>query len=179
MSAELRARVTAASALLADFQRARDEYAAGAVPSPDWLMWALRLASDLGIVLDQLGHEPAGGEAATAAGHVLAAQLVRAHLTEVCATRGNRSAAAGAVRRILADLGVAGSGPQLNVLTAAQAATAVAGLTDAACWHEYRASLNCADCAVHPADLCEEHAATLDAATAYRALAAVLAGARR
>lgn len=61
-------------------------------------------------------------------------------------------------------------------LTAADAATAVAGLTDAADYHEYRASLTCADCAAHPADLCPGHEAALDAAAAYRELAGRLSG---
>jgi hypothetical protein len=59
-------------------------------------------------------------------------------------------------------------------LALSDVATAVAALTDAAEWHEYRAGLACAECAAHPAELCDEHSAALDAAAAYRTLAGTL-----
>lgn len=69
------------------------------------------------------------------------------------------------------------SGPELGggaYLTGPDLATALAALGDAADWHEYRASLTCADCAAHRAELCDDHGAGLDAAGAYRQLARML-----
>jgi hypothetical protein len=65
---------------------------------------------------------------------------------------------------------------QAAVLDGSGVATVIAALTDAADWHEYRASLTCTECAAHPAELCDEHGAALDAAGAYRALARALDG---
>ena len=60
------------------------------------------------------------------------------------------------------------------VLTAGQAAAALAALDTAAEYLEYRASLTCPECAGTPAELCETHAGDLAAASAYRALADTL-----
>lgn len=63
MSAELAPRRTAAVAVLPDFKREADKYLddpARTVPRPDYSMWAFRLASELGSVLQRLEAEDAG-----------------------------------------------------------------------------------------------------------------------
>ena len=60
MSPELSARRTAAAAVLADFKRETGKYLddpAKATPRPDYSMWAWRLASELGSVLQRLDDE--------------------------------------------------------------------------------------------------------------------------
>jgi hypothetical protein len=59
-----------------------------------------------------------------------------------------------------------------------QAATALDALDFAAEYRRYRASLTCAACAAHPAELCADHAADLDRAEEYDALAVQIGGAR-
>jgi hypothetical protein len=62
-------------------------------------------------------------------------------------------------------------------LTAAELVTVLDALADGS---EYRTNLGCSyclDCSQHPAELCEDHAADLDAAGRYDALAARLADA--
>jgi hypothetical protein len=61
-----------------------------------------------------------------------------------------------------------------RVLDNDQAATVLAALDFAAEYRRYRASLTCAACAVHPAELCEDHATDLDRADEYDRLAAKL-----
>jgi hypothetical protein len=64
VSAELAARRTAAAAVLGDFRRETDKYiddTARTIPRPDMGMWAWRLASELGSVLQRL--EAEDGEA--------------------------------------------------------------------------------------------------------------------
>lgn len=63
-------------------------------------------------------------------------------------------------------------------LTAAEAATVLGALDVAAEYRRYRAGLTCQACAAHPAGLCEDHQADLDAAAAYEDLAARIGGAR-
>jgi hypothetical protein len=52
-----------------------------------------------------------------------------------------------------------------------------AALADAAAYRTEHAGSWCGDCSVHPAELCDQHAADLDAAGAYDALAAAIAAA--
>lgn len=62
MSAELAGRRTAAAAALVDFRRAADKYLddiTRMAPRPDYSMWAWRLASELGSVLQRLDTEAA------------------------------------------------------------------------------------------------------------------------
>jgi hypothetical protein len=47
-------------------------------------------------------------------------------------------------------------------------------LADAIGYRQLRADMFCAGCEVHPAGLCDDHAADLDLTDAYRALAAEL-----
>jgi hypothetical protein len=57
VSAELKARRTAAAAVLGDFRQATDKHiddTTCSVPRPDYSMWAWRLASELGSVLQRL-----------------------------------------------------------------------------------------------------------------------------
>jgi hypothetical protein len=61
---------------------------------------------------------------------------------------------------------VLAAGPDLVTMRAA--------LADAAAYRTEHAGAWCVDCSVHPAELCEQHAADLDAAGAYEALAAGL-----
>lgn len=60
----------------------------------------------------------------------------------------------------------------------ARRVTLLAALEDAAAWLEERGGQVCADCDVHPAGLCEEHATDLDKAEAYRTLARELEAGR-
>ena len=53
----LAARVTAAQAVLDDFQRSTGKYGAG-VPAADWLQWSLQLAQQLQQVLGTIGEPP-------------------------------------------------------------------------------------------------------------------------
>jgi hypothetical protein len=67
VSAELAARRTAAAAVLADFKSAADALIDDdtlTMPRQDYSMWAWRLASELGSVLDRLNAEAAGQDAA-------------------------------------------------------------------------------------------------------------------
>lgn len=57
--AELAARITAAAAAHGDFERETHEYALQAGPEPRWPVWAPRLSTVLGALLDELG-TPAG-----------------------------------------------------------------------------------------------------------------------
>ena len=57
-------------------------------------------------------------------------------------------------------------------------ATVLGALSDAAGLLEQRGAQWCGDCTAHPAELCEDCAADLDAATSYRALIAKFGGAR-
>ena len=57
-------------------------------------------------------------------------------------------------------------------------ATVLAALADAAALLDFRAAQLCGDCTSSPAELCAEHAADLDAASSYRALAAKFGGTR-
>jgi hypothetical protein len=62
VSAELAARRTAAAAALGDFRRAADKFIddpTRTVPRPDYSMWAWRLSSELGSVLQRLEDEDA------------------------------------------------------------------------------------------------------------------------
>ena len=62
MSAELAARLTAAAAIQADFERERHQHAMAGGPLPDWATWAQRLSLALAGLLDQAGiSDPAGG----------------------------------------------------------------------------------------------------------------------
>lgn len=58
-----------------------------------------------------------------------------------------------------------------QVLAEADRATVLGGLAVAAEARRYQASITCVRCAEHPADLCEDCAAQLDAADAYDELA--------
>ncbi len=64
------------------------------------------------------------------------------------------------------------------LLAPAELGTVLDGLAVAAEYRRYRASLTCQACAEHPAELCEDHQADLDAAEAYEDLAARIGGAR-
>lgn len=67
MSAELAARRTAAAAVAADFKRETDGYLDAGGPRPDFDLWAWRLHTELGLVLDHLDAEtpdPAAGQLA-------------------------------------------------------------------------------------------------------------------
>jgi hypothetical protein len=68
--------------------------------------------------------------------------------------------------------------PPGAALAPAGAAIVLDGLAVAAEYRRYRASLTCEACATHPAELCEDHQADLDAADSYDRLAAVIGGAR-
>jgi hypothetical protein len=59
-------------------------------------------------------------------------------------------------------------------LTAEQLGVLRQALADAAGWRRLRADARCEDCMAHPAGLCFDHAADLDKADAYLALAAAL-----
>lgn len=61
------------------------------------------------------------------------------------------------------------------VLTPKDRRLLLAALADAAAHRQQRATAPCDTCLLHPADLCDHHAGDLDAAAAYRALAARLA----
>jgi hypothetical protein len=74
---------------------------------------------------------------------------------------------------VITEIGTTPAG-QDACLTGPDLGTALAALDTAAEYLEYCASLTCADCAVHPAELCDKHAADLDAAACYRELAARL-----
>ena len=50
-------------------------------------------------------------------------------------------------------------------------ATVLDALDVAAEYREYRAGLTCDACATHPAELCDDHRADLDAADTYRQVA--------
>lgn len=52
---ELAARVTSASAALADFRREDFDYTRGGGPQPSWQGWALRLAAELKSLLAAIG----------------------------------------------------------------------------------------------------------------------------
>lgn len=121
MTAELEARRTAATAVLADFKAAVDDFVRGTSGDepPAYVDWAFRLSSELQSLL---GCTDPGGV----------------------------------------------------YLTPDDLATVLAALGDATEGHEYRASLTCADCQIHPAELCDDHGAGLDAAAAYRHLTARL-----
>ncbi len=56
-------------------------------------------------------------------------------------------------------------------LTADDTDTVLGALDVAAEYREYRAGLTCAACAAHPAEVCDDHLADLEAAGKYRALA--------
>jgi hypothetical protein len=64
------------------------------------------------------------------------------------------------------------------VLDQDQAATALDALEVAMEYRRYRASLTCEACAIHPAELCENHATDLDRAEEYDRLARLIRGAR-
>jgi hypothetical protein len=64
------------------------------------------------------------------------------------------------------------------ILHKGQAAIALDALDVAAEYRRYRASLTCAACATHPAELCEDHATDLDRADEYDRLAGQLSGAQ-
>jgi hypothetical protein len=64
-------------------------------------------------------------------------------------------------------------------LTASEIATILGALAAAAECKEYRAGLNCDACAAHPAELCDDHEADLEAVAEYRKLAARIAEATR
>ena len=66
-----------------------------------------------------------------------------------------------------------------QVLGRADVATVLDGLAVATEYRRYRASLTCEACAMHPAELCEDHATDLDRADEYDRLAAQLAKATR
>lgn len=61
MSAELSARITAATAVLADFKRETDAYLDKGARRPDFDGWAWRLQLELQMVLARLADEPAAG----------------------------------------------------------------------------------------------------------------------
>jgi hypothetical protein len=65
-----------------------------------------------------------------------------------------------------------------TLLSASDQATVLDALAAAAEYRRYRTSLTCQACAEHPAELCEDHQADLDAAEAYEDLTARLGGAR-
>jgi hypothetical protein len=81
---------------------------------------------------------------------------------------------------------VAGCDPELSMpatfvrsdgsasLTRQDRLTCLGGLADAAGLLEHRAVQFCPDCEASPAEVCDEHAADLDAAAEYRAVAARL-----
>jgi hypothetical protein len=64
------------------------------------------------------------------------------------------------------------------VLAPAELSTVLDCLAVAAEYRRYRASLTCQACADHPAELCEDHQADLDAADAYGELAGRIGGTR-
>ena len=63
-----------------------------------------------------------------------------------------------------------------NCLTPADLATLHGALADAAGLLEERAGQLCDGCTASPAEVCDEHAADLEQASAYRALSAKLGG---
>ena len=60
MTAELAARITAARAVYADYRREADDWRV----EPDWAAWALRLAAELGALLEFLGKPSDPGDTA-------------------------------------------------------------------------------------------------------------------
>jgi hypothetical protein len=79
-----------------------------------------------------------------------------------------------ALGRIVRD----GLGPRRVVLDEGQEAIVLDALAVAAEYRRYRASLTCQACNDHPAGLCEDHQADLDAAGEYDELAGRIGGAR-
>jgi hypothetical protein len=65
---------------------------------------------------------------------------------------------------------------QAPALTEAQRASVLDALAVAAENRVYRASLTCDACGTHPAELCDDHQADLDAAEQYHAIAAQIGG---
>jgi hypothetical protein len=66
---------------------------------------------------------------------------------------------------------IAWTAPPGRALSPGDVATVLDALAVAGEYRRYRGSLNCQACAAHPADLCEECGADLDAAEEYEALA--------
>ena len=177
-AARLSARRTAAAAVLADYTRQINDPHRGAITGYDWAVWAGRLASELQSLIAAIDDIPAGDFS------VMVAEIRAIFQTFVWET-GDRQAALERIEAIVHEGDGIPAGPAAGdvellreattegacTLTTDDAATALAALTDAAEYHEYRASLTCADCAAHPAELCDEHGAALDAAAEYRALA--------
>lgn len=64
------------------------------------------------------------------------------------------------------------------LLSAGDQATVLGALAVAAEYRRYRASLSCEACTRHPADLCDDHQADLDAAEAYEDLTGRMGGGR-
>jgi hypothetical protein len=171
MNAELGARRTAAAAVVADFRR----WATGDLAAGDWQSWALRLAA----AVDSLLSAPAGGPG-TSPVTTLRLRLVcafcgrdvrRSQLEPCCddSEHAGRLVCAdvrGCVDSVVAQLHGGG-----RLLDADSTRTVVDVLTEMAERCEQDASLSCAACDADPAGLCDEHAAILDDASAYRALA--------
>ena len=70
MPAELAARVTAANAVLADFNREVDNYLDHDGPRPDYASWSYRLAGALGQVLTEIGAPSLAGVAQPGGGWI-------------------------------------------------------------------------------------------------------------
>jgi hypothetical protein len=77
---------------------------------------------------------------------------------------------------LVLDLAVKWELPPAPVLDPGQRAMVLRALDVAAEYWRYRASLTCQDCADHPAEVCPDHAADLNRADEYDALAARIGG---
>lgn len=189
LAPELAARLTAAGAVLGDFQReGLDALAPG--PEPDWASWAHRLGAELRGLLDVLGHA-ADADAGTGRldairglggyGPTLREALRDAirYQQEVQPDR-RRVRGPGRLYRVAAEtfglnLGSladdAAGAPQHVCLDAAQLDTVLDALDEAVAARHVSAGRECADCDMSPAGLCDGHSGDLERAGRYDATA--------
>jgi hypothetical protein len=180
VSAELAARLTAASAVRTDFERESHAYAMEGAAVPDWATWAQRLSIALAGLLDSGAADEAGEDDDGTEPYCTACGAFVGMFFGMTGWHHFRGDPAPGGRRVLYEAGhaaaVGWTVPPGRELSPADMTGIHGALDHAAAFLRDRAEQFCDDCSRHPAGACDAHVDDLDAADAYRALAVQLGG---